>query len=469
MKKYLLPLLLLIYILGSLQAQDLNFNKQDFRLDENLGPHIHLHEKGYYYVTEEFMNPIGNRNSKPVLDSIKFVQISSNGDTIASGFTIYMISNENRLLRTINIPYGPNPFGNVVKTSTEYFYEPIEAGMIQYDTTYTHLENDEKVYRSNRVSTINSKGFITDSFQEVYNNGLWVNNSMSIWEFNDFDCLLSRITFNWNGIEFIPFISYINECDEDLLISETYNSYNTQDSTTVPIRSLEFQYNDSKKLVKETSYRPTFDDPLNLKLNSVRTFTYNEFNLLDTIAASTWDPDFEEFYNTGITIYFYDEFLNVSETKSYSYDAFNNLYLSSYSESIYDNNYFQGEFLSAGITSTTGSKTMLLRNTGYSSGEIRADNQYFYSTPSVSSTEKKKNYDFELYPNPTKNEVFINVSDNLNKDSRIILRNINGALELTRNAENTMNFNVGHLPSGIYFLNIESSTSRSEIKKLIIQ
>lgn len=77
---------------------------------------------------------------------------------------------------------------------------------------------------------------------------------------------------------------------------------------------------------------------------------------------------------------------------------------------------------------------------------------------------------FTIYPNPAKNELFLN-SKSSNPNLKIKIVNIEGKLLSAQNTmlENQTSIDVSQLVSGIYFLNIEDENGNTTIKKFIKQ
>ncbi len=465
MKSNLLLVISLLFLVFNLKAQDPTKNEEHSDLENDLGPHIHLHERGYYFVTQEFMNPYNDRSSKPVLDSAKFTYINDIGDTFAVVTNLYTISEENRLTKLEVKQYLPGMTENIPVRETTYFYETVASEMIQRDTTYAYNDIGILEFISNRVLTINSNGIITSITQQQYMDGDWVNFNLTIWDFNEFGCLNSRKNFDWSGTEYYSTFSWINECEDELITNELYFRHDDLGTIEIPLRSTEYIYDEFKRLTHENVYRPDMLDPENFNLDFVRLYSYNEANLNDSIYINYWIEEFEQFYLFSVIHIIYDEIGNIIDYRNYRFDELNNLYLSYNQEYIFDNNFLNGDFLSGSANSNY--KSMLLQSTISNEGNITNDFQYFYSTGSVSSTEQPNHIYFKVYPNPTSGELNIKFSDLVVTYPNVIVRNSTGAIVMNQIADGVNNLNVGHLPSGMYFISVEGSNLRSEVKKFI--
>ncbi len=91
-------------------------------------------------------------------------------------------------------------------------------------------------------------------------------------------------------------------------------------------------------------------------------------------------------------------------------------------------------------------------------------NAVFKSYP-LSASAFQKN-EFQLYPNPTKDKLFLSTTSSA-ENLKIKIYNIEGKLLSNLNLENQTSLDVSNLESGIYFLNIEDENGNKAIKKFI--
>ncbi|AFL80476.1 hypothetical protein Aeqsu_0975 [Aequorivita sublithincola DSM 14238] len=94
-------------------------------------------------------------------------------------------------------------------------------------------------------------------------------------------------------------------------------------------------------------------------------------------------------------------------------------------------------------------------------------NQAIYGDAPLSVSELQ-NYRFSIFPNPVKNELFLNSKNNVG-NLNLKIFNIEGKLISTQTLdfEKETTVNVSNLSSGIYFLNIEDEKGNSTVKKFI--
>ncbi|MAO47238.1 MAG: hypothetical protein CL527_00655 [Aequorivita sp.] len=90
----------------------------------------------------------------------------------------------------------------------------------------------------------------------------------------------------------------------------------------------------------------------------------------------------------------------------------------------------------------------------------------FKSYP-LSTTDFQRNA-FQLYPNPTKDILFLNPT-NPTENLKVKIFNLEGRLLRNLNLENQTSMDVSNLESGIYFLNIEVENGNKAVKKFIKQ
>lgn len=86
----------------------------------------------------------------------------------------------------------------------------------------------------------------------------------------------------------------------------------------------------------------------------------------------------------------------------------------------------------------------------------------------ILSSENFQNLYFAIFPNPTKNELFL-TSKNSNTNLKIKIFNIQGKLLAKQSLEAAIktSIDVSQLVSGIYFLNIEDESGNKTVKKFI--
>jgi Secretion system C-terminal sorting domain len=90
---------------------------------------------------------------------------------------------------------------------------------------------------------------------------------------------------------------------------------------------------------------------------------------------------------------------------------------------------------------------------------------YTYNPPAISVKEQTKTISFSLSPNPTTGEVLINSTESVQS---ISIEDIMGKT-LKYITENTTQFSISDLPSGVYFVKVSGGNSNSAIKKIIKQ
>lgn len=92
----------------------------------------------------------------------------------------------------------------------------------------------------------------------------------------------------------------------------------------------------------------------------------------------------------------------------------------------------------------------------------------FYSEDCSLGVSALEDLNFNLYPNPAKNKLFL-TSKNTTENLKIKIFNIEGNLLGTQDVafEKQTSINVSQLVSGIYFLNIEDENGNTTIKKFI--
>ena len=108
--------------------------------------------------------------------------------------------------------------------------------------------------------------------------------------------------------------------------------------------------------------------------------------------------------------------------------------------------------------------------------EITDNNQNFSDITLVIDVEEiflgkqliSENEWFEVFPNPTNNNLFIKLKNNVNENVTIQILNTNGQIVMTENSENleTTNFSIEHLQTGVYFVKIISEKGTS-IQKIV--
>lgn len=74
-----------------------------------------------------------------------------------------------------------------------------------------------------------------------------------------------------------------------------------------------------------------------------------------------------------------------------------------------------------------------------------------------------------MAPNPAKNQFEIKLADPAQNLTMVKIFNISGKVVLTQNGGPVNSVAVGHLPSGIYLVEIETDDTRTSIKKLVIE
>lgn len=96
-----------------------------------------------------------------------------------------------------------------------------------------------------------------------------------------------------------------------------------------------------------------------------------------------------------------------------------------------------------------------------------SNNQAVYSNQLLSDEEFEKNQ-FAIYPNPSKNELFLS-SKGSPENLKIKIFNIEGQLLNSQNIEfdKKSSIDISKLSHGIYFLNIENGKGKIETKKFI--
>lgn len=78
----------------------------------------------------------------------------------------------------------------------------------------------------------------------------------------------------------------------------------------------------------------------------------------------------------------------------------------------------------------------------------------------VLSTEHLDNIAFQVYPNPTENQIFI-IGNYVFSDFKIQIVNINGqVLQAAINVDETRSIDVSNLDSGVYFIQLYSDSKR---------
>jgi aldose sugar dehydrogenase len=112
--------------------------------------------------------------------------------------------------------------------------------------------------------------------------------------------------------------------------------------------------------------------------------------------------------------------------------------------------------------SPDGKKIYLINNGGAATDKITV---YTYNPPAISVKEYTKTISFNLSPNPTTGEVLVNSTEIIQS---ISIEDVMGKT-LKHITENTTQFSISDLPSGIYFVKISGVTSNSAIKKIIKQ
>ena len=103
--------------------------------------------------------------------------------------------------------------------------------------------------------------------------------------------------------------------------------------------------------------------------------------------------------------------------------------------------------------------------------EIACDNTIFalnnYILTDIPETEAPE---FEIYPNPAREKLFITNKSEINGESTLRLFNVNGSLVLKKSGTFNERTEIGieSLPAGVYVMQL-SSMDRVENRKLIIQ
>ncbi|MBK5212199.1 MAG: T9SS type A sorting domain-containing protein [Flavobacteriaceae bacterium] len=133
-------------------------------------------------------------------------------------------------------------------------------------------------------------------------------------------------------------------------------------------------------------------------------------------------------------------------------------------QSLYFNNFFQPQlgtriFIYQIEIGTNGSKSLTLIN--------EEGNQAIYGDAPLSVFGFENNR-LSIYPNPVKNELFLN-SKNSNTNLKIKILNIEGKLISVKNVgfEKQVSIDVSNLTSGIYLLYIKDENGNKEVKKFL--
>ena len=78
---------------------------------------------------------------------------------------------------------------------------------------------------------------------------------------------------------------------------------------------------------------------------------------------------------------------------------------------------------------------------------------------------------FQIIPNPAKDELTVRLHEPLKKDTRFVVYDIRGQIHLERQlevGESIFYCNTSQLPTGIYYCKIESQDPAYETRKLVI-
>lgn len=105
-----------------------------------------------------------------------------------------------------------------------------------------------------------------------------------------------------------------------------------------------------------------------------------------------------------------------------------------------------------------------------SDGTTYSENFTFKTTGSGSSISSSTNYTIELYPNPAKNLIAIDVN-NLSRIQKVFIINTQGQkteLKILSNLDNKIIASIEGISKGKYFIQLQSEKESSEIKSLIV-
>lgn len=94
----------------------------------------------------------------------------------------------------------------------------------------------------------------------------------------------------------------------------------------------------------------------------------------------------------------------------------------------------------------------------------KKSSMYEYSDLSLSAINQLTQADFQIYPNPSKGEIFIEIDGFV--DSQLTVLDMKGVVVLVQPVSNQQLVNLGSLPKGIYFVRLGDS---SQVQKLLIE
>ncbi len=165
-----------------------------------------------------------------------------------------------------------------------------------------------------------------------------------------------------------------------------------------------------------------------------------------------------------------DEFTEISATITSTKDQYISFFYKTSTEDSWDNFYFsidnenklsisgENEWHYVRFNTTKGTHTYTWKyekDMGIAGGSdcVWIDNISFpYS--SFTSIEEKNDYIFNIYPNPAKDYIYIDIDENYNQDFHISIYNSLGVKVMEMSNRNTIN--IESLPTGIYLINVKS-------------